>query len=135
MPGRWLVLLLAGGSIVAGAGERLEYRVTPPAGYSAGSVSGEDAYDQISWGDRDRERMLEVAPGNRRDRLPPPVVVPYANAPEVQEVRIEKAPPPAPLSGEDAVFERIRQSPPLERCLMVPGAECDLTIDAGASAP
>ncbi|MFC6669528.1 hypothetical protein [Marinobacterium aestuariivivens] len=128
MCGCRLALLLACLALPLGASEVLQYEVTAADGFSRGAVKGSDVYEGKARGSLDNEPMHEVAPVGAPERLPAPAVIPFSNPPEVREVRIEKEALPAPLSGEDRVFEEIRQAPPLERCLMMDGEECDLEI-------
>lgn len=129
MYGGGLALLLACLALPLGASEVLQYEVTAADGFSRGVVKGSDIYEGKARGSLDNEPMHEVAPVGAPERLPAPAVIPYSNPPEVREVRIEKEAQPAPLSGEDRIFEEIRQAPPLERCLLSDDEECESEIE------
>ncbi len=99
---RRLPLLLLGWLVLpAASAEPLEYRVVPEAAQAPKPA-------------------------------PKAVVVPYSSAPSrVREVEVSAGAEPVQLSGESAVFERIRRARPLERCLVDPDTECDLGIYPG----
>lgn len=107
----------------AGSGEALPYAVLPPDGFSAGTVDAQAVYGNKARGSLDSEAMPEVQPQDYGQGLPPPQIVPYTKAPEATEVLIGPVAKPAPATGEDRVFERIRAAPPPADFELVPQAD------------
>jgi len=118
-----MIVLLGMLASPAGSGEALPYAVTPPDDFSAGTVDARTVYDNKAWGSLDSEAMPQVRSQDSGPGLPPPQIVPYSKAPEAQEVLIGPVAKPAPLAGEDRVFEQIRAAPPPADVEVVPGSD------------
>jgi len=84
--------------------------------FSYGQIHGRDAYDGMSRGDFDREKMHEVAPVDRKRPLPPVRLVYPSAPPPVQTVVIEPR-AEVVLRGEDRVFDQIRLDEAIQRCV------------------
>ncbi|NVK43340.1 MAG: hypothetical protein HWE39_19025 [Oceanospirillaceae bacterium] len=127
---RRLALMLAWVAFTASAQEPVGYEVVPAGRSSSDPVHGALGPATGRSDHSSREGLGEIVIRKAPDTLPPPHVVPYASAPGVPEVEVGKAAPPSPATGEDAVFEQIRQAQSLTRCRT--GAVCaaDVSDDA-----